>query len=326
MPLCKFILIFLFMFTNSNLFSFEEGTATNNGVSIYYRDYGPVDAEPILLVQGLGGQLINWPQHLIQFLIDNNFRPIVYDNRDTGLSSRIQSDKFDDDKRTNTIVKSYIRYYLRLPIESEYTIDDMADDAISVLDELNIENAHILGISMGGMIAQIIASNYSERTKTFTLIASTASTPSPFNGPTRKVRKLLMERTNNPNSSIEERVNRTRRIFSEIGYQGIDLNTDEFYNDISISIKRGGKDDTGFGRQLTAILGSENRLDKVKAIKAQTLIIHGKEDPLIRVKNAYKTNKLIDNSKLIIISDMRHLIEIPVFDQFKNELLKHLNS
>ena len=326
MPLCKFILIFLFMFTNLNLFSFEEGTATNNGVSIYYRDYGPIDAEPILLVQGLGGQLINWPQHLIQFLIDNNFRPIVYDNRDTGLSSRIQSDKFDDDKRTNTIVKSYIRYYLRLPIESEYTIDDMADDAISVLDELNIENAHILGISMGGMIAQIIASNYSERTKTFTLIASTASTPSPFNGPTRKVRKLLMERTNNPNSSIEERVNRTRRIFSEIGYQGIDLNTDEFYNDISSSVKRGGKDDTGFGRQLTAILGSENRLDKVKAIKAQTLIIHGKEDPLIRVKNAYKTKKLIDNSKLIIISDMRHLIEIPVFDQFKNELLKHLNS
>ena len=314
------------MFTNSNLFSFEEGTATNNGVSIYYRDYGPVDAEQILLVQGLGGQLINWTQHLIQFLIDNNFRPIVYDNRDTGLSSRIQSDKFDDDKRTNTIFKSYIRYYLRLPIESEYTIDDMADDAISVLDELNIENAHILGISMGGMIAQIIASNYSERTKTFTLIASTASTPSPFNGPTRKVRKLLMERTNNPNSSVDERVNRTRRIFSEIGYQGIDLNTDEFYNDISSSIERGGKDDTGFGRQLTAILGSENRLDKVKAIKAQTLIIHGKEDPLIRVKNAYKTKKLIDNSKLIIISDMRHLIEIPVFDQFKNELLKHLNS
>ena len=314
------------MFTNLNLFSFEEGTATNNGVSIYYRDYGPIDAEPILLVQGLGGQLINWPQHLIQFLIDNNFRPIVYDNRDTGLSSRIQSDKFDDDKRTNTIVKSYIRYYLRLPIESEYTIDDMADDAISVLDELNIENAHILGISMGGMIAQIIASNYSERTKTFTLIASTASTPSPFNGPTRKVRKLLMERINNPNSSVDERVNRTRKIFSEIGYQGIDLNTDEFYNDISSSIERGGKDDTGFGRQLTAILGSENRLDKVKAIKAQTLIIHGKEDPLIRVKNAYKTKKLIDNSKLIIISDMRHLIEIPVFDQFKNELLKHLNS
>ena len=319
-------LILIIMFTNSNLFSYEEGKALNKDVEIYYRDYGPIDAEPILLVQGLGGQLVNWPQHLIEFLIENNLRPIVFDNRDTGLSTRINSDSFSDEKRSNTIVRSYIRYYLRLPIESEYTIDDMANDAIAVLDELNISQAHVLGISMGGMIAQIVASTHSDRTKTFTLIASTASTPSPLNGPTRKVRKLLMDRTKNPNSTIDQRVNRTRKIFSEIGYQGIDLNTDEFYQDISSSIKRGGNDDTGFGRQLTAILGSENRLDKVKSIKAPTLIIHGKEDPLIKVKNAYKTNKLIKDSKLIVISDMRHLIEPPVFDQFKQDLLKHLKN
>ena len=319
-------LILIIMFTNSNLFSYEEGKALNQDIEIYYRDYGPIDAEPILLVQGLGGQLVNWPQHLIEFLIENNFRPIVFDNRDTGLSTRIDSDSFSDEKRSNTIVRSYIRYYLRLPIESEYTIDDMANDAIAVLDELNISRAHVLGISMGGMIAQILASTHSDRTKTFTLIASTASTPSPLNGPTRKVRKLLMDRTKNPNSTIDQRVNRTRKIFSEIGYQGIDLNTDEFYQDISSSIKRGGNDDTGFGRQLTAILGSENRLDKVKSIKAPTLIIHGKEDPLIKVKNAYKTNKLIKDSKLIVISDMRHLIEPPVFDQFKQDLLEHLKN
>ena len=319
-------LILIIMFTNSNLFSYEEGKALNKDVEIYYRDYGPIDAEPILLVQGLGGQLVNWPQHLIEFLIENNFRPIVFDNRDTGLSTRINSDSFSDEKRSNTIIRSYIRYYLRLPIESEYTIDDMANDAIAVLNELNISKAHVLGISMGGMIAQIIASTHPDRIKTFTLIASTASTPSPLNGPTRKVRKLLMDRTKNPNSSIDQRVNRTRKIFSEIGYQGIDLNTDEFYQDISSSIKRGGNDDTGFGRQLTAILGSENRLDKVKSIKAPTLIIHGKEDPLIKVKNAYKTNKLIKDSKLIVISDMRHLIEPPVFDQFKQDLLKHLKN
>ena len=314
------------MFTNSNLFSYEEGKALNQDIEIYYRDYGPVDAEPILLVQGLGGQLINWPQHLIEFLIENNFRPIVFDNRDTGLSTRVDSDSFSDEKRSNTIVRSYIRYYLRLPIESEYTIDDMANDAIAVLNELNITKAHVLGISMGGMIAQIIASTHSDRTKTFTLIASTASTPSPLNGPTRKVRRLLMDRTKNPNSTIDQRVDRTRKIFSEIGYQGIDLNTDEFYQDISSSIKRGGNDDTGFGRQLTAILGSKNRLDKVKSIKAPTLIIHGKDDPLIKVKNAYKTNKLIKDSNLIVISDMRHLIEPPVFDQFKEDLLNHLKN
>ena len=314
------------MFTNSKLLSFEEGVAQQNDIEIYYRDYGPLDGDPILLVQGIGGQLINWPHHLIEFLIQNNYRPIVFDNRDTGLSTKIESDKFDDDNRANTIIRSYIRYYLRLPIESDYTLDDMANDAISVLDTLNIDKAHILGISMGGMIAQIIASSYPDKTKTFTLIASTASTPSPLNGPTRKVRKLLMDRTKNPNATIDERVNRTRKIFGEIGYQGIDLNTDEFYEEVSNSIQRGGTNDTGFGRQLSAILGSENRLNKVKSIQASTLIIHGKEDPLIKVKNAYKTNKLIHNSNLIIIPDMRHLIEVPVFNQFKDDLLKHLNS
>ena len=314
------------MFTNSSLFSFNEGKTSNNDVEIYYRDYGPKDAEPILLVQGLGGQLINWPQHLIEFLLENNFRPIVFDNRDTGLSSRIESDSFNDKKRSNTIIKSYVKYYLRLPIKSEYTIDDMADDAISVLDELKISKAHILGISMGGMIAQIIAANYPLRTKTFTLIASTASTPSPLNGPTRNVRKLLMERTKNPNSTIDEKVNRTKRLFKEIGYQGINLDTEEFYENISAAIDRGGKDDTGFSRQLTAILGSKNRLDKVASIKAPTLIIHGEGDPLIKVKNAYKSNKLIKNSKLIVLPEMRHLIEPPVFEKFKENLLVHLAS
>jgi len=326
MHLFKFFLILVLMFTNSKLLSFEEGVAQQKDIEIYYRDYGPLDGDPILLVQGIGGQLINWPHHLIEFLIQNNYRPIVFDNRDTGLSTKIESDKFDDDNRANTIIRSYIRYYLRLPIESDYTLDDMADDAISVLDTLNIDKAHILGISMGGMIAQIIASSYPDKTKTFTLIASTASTPSPLNGPTRKVRKLLMDRTKNPNATIDERVNRTRKIFGEIGYQGIDLNTDEFYEEVSNSIQRGGTNDTGFGRQLSAILGSENRLNKVKSIQASTLIIHGKEDPLIKVKNAYKTNKLIHNSNLIIIPDMRHLIEVPVFNQFKDDLLKHLNS
>lgn len=326
MPLYKTITLLLIMFTNLNLYSYEEGVANNGDIEIYYRDYGPVDAEPILLVQGLGGQLINWPPHLIDFLIDNNFRPIVFDNRDTGLSSKIKNDSFSQEEIDNTIIRNYIRYYLRLPIKSQYIIDDMATDAISVLDALDIDSAHVLGISMGGMIAQILVANYPDRVNTFTLIASTASTPSPFNGPTRKVRKLLMNRTKNPNATIDERVERSRKIFKEIGYEGIDLNTDEFYENVKVSVERGGKDDTGFGRQITSILGSPNRLDKVKTIKAPTLIIHGKEDPLIKVKNAYKAHKLIENSSLKIIPDMKHLIEPPVFDQFKDDLLKHLNK
>ena len=146
MRLYKKITLLIIMFTNSSLYSFEEGIAKNGDIEIYYRDYGPIEAEPILLVQGLGGQLTNWPEHLIDFLLENNFRPIVFDNRDTGLSSKIKSDSFSKDKIDNTIVRSYIRYYLRMPVKSEYIIDDMADDAVAVLNKLNIEDSHVLGI------------------------------------------------------------------------------------------------------------------------------------------------------------------------------------
>ena len=306
--------------------SFEEGNVYNADIKIVYRDYGPKNAEPILLVQGLGGQLIDWPDHIIDFLIENNYRPIVFDNRDTGLSSRVNNDLFSDQRRTKTIITTYLRYFLRLPINAPYSLDDMAEDSISILNELSIDKAHLLGISMGGMIAQIIAANHPDRIKTFTLIASSVLTPGPLNGPRRDVRKLLMQRTNNPNASIDERISRTKKIFKLIGLENNDLETREFYEKSVESINRSGPDDSGFSRQLMAILSSKNRIKKVKSIKAKTLIIHGKEDPLIKVKNAYKTNKLIKNSNLLIFPQMRHLIEEPVFNLFKDDLLIHLQE
>ena len=306
--------------------SFEEGNVYNADIKIVYRDYGPKNAEPILLVQGLGGQLIDWPDHIIDFLIENNYRPIVFDNRDTGLSSRVNNDSFSDQRRTKTIITTYLRYFLRLPINAPYSLDDMAKDSISILNELSIDKAHLLGISMGGMIAQIIAANHPDRIKTFTLIASSVLTPGPLNGPRRDVRRLLMQRANNPNASIEERISRTKKIFKLIGLENNDLETREFYEKSLESINRSGPDDSGFSRQLMAILSSKNRIKKVKSIKAKTLIIHGKEDPLIKVKNAYKTNKLIENSNLLIFPQMRHLIEEPVFNLFKDDLLIHLQE
>ena len=314
------------MFSSPQLSSFEEGIASNGEVQIYYRDYGPSDAEPILLVQGLGGQLVNWPDHLLEFLIENNFRPIVFDNRDSGLSSRFDSELFQEKNRSKTINSTYIKYFLRLPINPPYNLDDMANDSIIILDKLNIGKAHLLGISMGGMIAQIIAANHPDRIKTFTLIASSTSAPSPFNGPTRDVRRLLMKRSNNPNSTVNERIDRSKKIFALIGLEGYDLDTQEFYDKSVEAIKRAGPDDTGFSRQIMAILGSKNRIKKVKSISADTLIVHGKQDPLIKVKNAYKTNKLIPNSELIILPQMRHLIEPPIFDLFKDDLLNHLTD
>ena len=297
--------------------AFEEGYADNDGIKIYYRDYGPVDAVPIILVQGLGGQLTQWPDNLIDLLIDNDFRPIVYDNRDIGLSTKFIG--------SPNYLTDYLKYILRLPLKSEYTIDDMGQDGISVLDELNIDSAHLLGMSMGGMIAQIIAANHPKRIKSFTLIASTAATPSPFNSPTREVRNLILDRSITKDSSYEDRYQRAVKLIKVIGMEGYKFDTPEFKQQAIENMKR-SKDDTGFSRQLLAILASKNRFKKIQSIKIPTLIVHGKDDPLLKVKNAYKMHKLIPASELIIIKDMRHLIEQPILDQFKDRLIIHLNS
>ena len=296
---------------------YNEGFSENSGVKIFYRDYGPKDGDPILMVHGLGAQLVHWPTHLINFLQANNFRPITYDNRDVGLSSRFLN--------TPSFVLDYVKYFLRLPIKSEYTIDDMARDGINLLDTLNIKKTHIFSTSMGGMIAQIISAQYPERVKSFTLIASTASTPSPTNAPKKAVRDIMMERSKNPNASHEEILEREIRMVSLIGMDGRIVDTPEFREETIRNLDR-AQDGSGYARQLLSILASKDRLKKIQKIKAPTLIIHGKNDPMIHVKNAYKMHKLIPHSKLKIIENMRHLIEPEVLNQFEGMLLEHLNQ
>ncbi len=294
---------------------YTEGFSENNGVKIFYRDYGPVDGDPILMVHGLGAQLVHWPPHLITFLQAHNFRPITYDNRDVGLSSRFLG--------TPSFVLDYIKYFLRLPIKSEYTIDDMANDGAKLLETLNIKQAHVLGTSMGGMIAQIISAQYPQKVKSFTLIASTASAPSPINAPSKAVRGLMMERSKNPNASVEEVIKREIKFVSLIGMEGRVVDTPEFREETIKNLDR-AQDGSGYARQLLSILASKDRLKKIQKIKAPTLIIHGKQDPMIRLKNAYKMHKLIPHSKLKIIDDMRHLIEPEILLQFERDLLDHL--
>ena len=300
--------------------NYQEGHAEENGIKIAYRDYGPEGAEPILLVHGLGAQLVHWPVHLINFLIENNYRPITYDNRDAGLSSRFSAKP--------SFVLDYIKYYLRFPLKSEYTLKDMSKDGISVLNTLNIDKAHILGTSMGGMIGQIICSMFADRVKSFTLIASTASVPGPLNGPTREVQDVMLQRSKMNNPTLDDVYQREIKWVSLIGMEGRDLDTDEFREDVIANYNRAKDKADGFGyaRQLLAILASKNRIKRVKAIKVPTLIIHGERDPVIDVKNAYRMEKLIPNSKLIVIPNMRHLIEEEILDQFKQDLLIHLKN
>lgn len=299
---------------------YKEGLVETKNVSIFYRDYGKSDQEPILLVHGLGAQLVHWSDDLIDLLIRNNYRPIVFDNRDAGLSSRFSSKP--------SMLSGYIRYYLRLPVQSEYDLNDMAKDAINLLDHLKIDKAHILGTSMGGMISQIICAKYPEKIKSFTLIASTASVPGPFNGASKEVREIMIERAQNVNPTAEEVYERELKWVSLIGTEGSMADTQEFKNETFANYNRALNRGNGYdyARQLFAILSSKNRIRKVMSIKSPTLIIHGKDDPLIHYKNSIKINKLIKNSKLLLIDDMRHLIDENILNKFSHELIQHFKK
>ena len=303
------------MFFN-NASGYEEGYAKDSNIKIYYRDYGPANGIPILLVMGLGGQLTFWPPYMIKFLQQKGYRPIAYDNRDMGLSSRFKSNP--------TFLANILKYYFYLPIKSEYKLDDMANDAVVLLDKLKISKCHAIGMSMGGMISQILVSNHQERFYSYTQIASMVAVPSPLNGPNFSVIKLLGERAFK-NATKDERIDRTIRLVSTIGMKGFDYDNPEFKQEINETIQR-SPDDSGFIRQMAAILGTKNRINKVKTISVPTLIIHGETDPLIKVKNAFHTHKLIKNSNLKVIKNMGHLIEEPIFDQFKIDLINHLDK
>ena len=299
---------------------YTEGFIENEGVKIFYREYGSMESQPILLVHGLGAQLVHWPPHLISFLIGHNYRVITFDNRDSGLSSRFK------DKPSFGL--GYLRYFLRLPIKTEYSLNDMAKDGINLLDHLQINQAHILGTSMGGMISQILCSKYPERVKSFTLIASTASVPGPLNGASKDVRNMMIERSKLENPTMEEVYQREIKWVGLIGMKDRVVDTPEFRESTISNYKRVEdiKDGFGYARQLLAILSSKNRIRKVRSIKADTLIIHGKADPVIDVKNSRLMQKLIRNSKLIVIPNMRHLIEEEILDQFKDRLINHLTT
>jgi len=300
--------------------SYTEGYAENNGVKIFYRDYGPEEANPILLVHGLGAQLVHWPEHLIEFLIKNGLRPITFDNRDSGLSSRFS--------HKPSIVLGYLRYFFRFPIKPEYSLNDMARDGINLLNHLDIDKAHILGTSMGGMISQILCAKYPQRVKTFTLIASTASVPGPFNGASKEVRDMMISRSKSTNPSMDEVYQRELKWVGLIGMEGKEIDTPKFKEDTINNYNRikDIKDGFGYARQLIAILSSKNRIKKVKSIQAKTLIIHGEQDPVLRAENSRFMHKLIPNSDLVIIENMRHLIEEEILDQFKAKLKHHLLS
>jgi len=311
----KYLLIILF---TSFVYAETDGYAKNDDIEIYYIDYGPEEGTPVLLVQGLGGQLTFWPDELIEMFKENGFRPIVYDNRDVGLSH-----SFEDYGKPN-FVWNYIKFYLGLPINSVYSLTDMSNDGIAVLDALEIEKSHVLAQSMGGMITQRMVADNNDRFISYVLIASMAETPNVSNSPKGELRDLIESRSFKE-ESIDERVDRSLRIFQILSSEGVVIDEDRFREEAIKNIER-SPNDSGFSRQLIAILADDNRFNEVKRISVPTLVIHGKLDPLVPFDEGKKTAESIPNSKFIAVEKMRHLIDEPVLEVIEDPLIEHLRN
>ena len=272
-------------------------TIQANGTTLEYESLGPDDAPAILLVMGLGMQLVAWPDAFCGRLVQGGYRVIRFDNRDSGLSQ-----KFDHLGRPK-VGRAVLRAMLNLPVRAPYALDDMARDAVGLLDALGLPAAHVVGASMGGMIGQLIAADHPQRTRSFTQIMSTTGARR-LRQPSARVRRALLARPAQP-ASVDELVAHFERLFAIIGSPDYPTPPDEFRARIRRSIERSHYPD-GFMRQLTAILASGDRSHALGRIRCPTLVIHGKADPLVPVEGGIDTARKIRDARLALIDGYGH--------------------
>ena len=238
-----------------------------NGVTIEYEDFGPPEAPAILLVMGLGMQLVAWPDSLCEGLASRGFRIVRFDNRDVGLSTRMPS------RGRLATTATLARALFRLPVRPSYTLDDMARDAAGLMDALEIGAAHVVGASMGGMIAQILAAEHPERVKSLTSIMSAPSRVSPR----PKILRALLRPLPRDRDAAIRRMNAFFRLVGGSHYPPTDA---ELKAKVGRAVNRSYRPD-GFARQLIAIEAAPSRIPMLGRVRAPTLVLHGSDDPLV---------------------------------------------
>lgn len=287
---------------------------TSSGIRLHYQDHGDPQAPVVILIMGLGAQMTVWPEPFIEYLVKQRFRVIRFDNRDVGLSS-----KLDDHGQPNLITQA-LKQKFKLQSNPPYTLDDMAQDVIDLMDGLKIPKAHIVGASMGGMIAQIIAAKFRKRCKSLTSMMSTTGNPKLPKANLKVMWQLVTNRRGNKNeeAAIEQTV-KLNRILGSPEYPMDEL---ELRRLAEQNIKR-SYHPSGFKRQLAAITSAGNRIPLLQRIKVPTLIIHGSDDPLIPVQAGLDTAIHINKSKIRIIRGMGHNIPLSLCEPLAKMIFKH---
>jgi pimeloyl-ACP methyl ester carboxylesterase len=270
---------------------------------------GADDAPTVLLIMGLGMQMIAWPPGFVRALISAGYRVVRFDNRDIGLSTKTTAP-------APNLMWQALRFRLGLAVESSYTLRDMVDDTCGILDALAIERCHVVGVSMGGMIAQGLASHYPERVQSLTSVMSTTGA----RGLPQATPRATMAILSRPKSKArDDLIAHFAKTFRVIGSPGFPIEETELRTRIATGLDRSYYP-AGTIKQLAAIMASGDRSTEVRAIKAPTLVLHGRDDPLVPLKNGNDTAAKIRGARMEIIDGMGHDLAPGVV----TELTKHL--
>ncbi len=266
-----------------------------NGITIEYESIGDPAAEPLLLVMGLGAQLILWHDEFCAMLAERGYHVLRFDNRDVGLSTKITGAGVPD------LAATMAAAFSGQPVAAPYTLSDMAADAAGLLDGLGIDSAHVMGASMGGMIAQTMAIEHPERVRTLTSIMSTTGRPDLPPARPEAISALLTP----PPPTREGNIERGLAVFRVIGSPGFPFDEDRVRDLAGRAFDRGFHPE-GVIRQLTAILASGSRRERLATWRRPTLVIHGKDDPLVPLEGGLDTAEAIPGARLDVIEGMGH--------------------
>ncbi len=291
-------------------------TTPNTGLELFYDEHGDPGHEPILLVMGLGAQMTLWPMEFVEALAAKGYRVIRYDNRDIGLSHKFEGAK------APSLPWQVIRAKLRWPAKVPYTLKDMADDGVGVLDALGIEKAHLIGASMGGMIAQLMAVHHGHKLHSLTSIFSTTGNPK-----LPQADKPAIDTLTAPLPSMEEEdlVAHGLKVVQAIGSPGYRPDPDWQRERVRTSVRRSVYP-AGLPRQLAAIIDDGDRTQRLAQVTAPTLVLHGEDDPLVKVEGGRATAEAIRDAKLVTIPGWGHDLPLALLDQIVGEIEAHTKA
>jgi len=284
----------------------EERLAPCNGIEVAYQEVGDPGAEPLLLVMGLGTQMLGWDEEFCELLAERGFRVVRFDNRDIGRSTML-----DD-----TGVPSRSDLFLGRRARAAYLLPDMAADAIGLMDHLGIESAHVVGASMGGMIGQTLAIEHPERVRSLVSIMSTTGSRR-VGMPTLKAFGLMLAEAPRDRDGYVERVVKTFAVVGSPAYR----TDEERLRRIAGEMYDRSHNPRGILRQMHAITASGDRTAKLRALRLPVAVIHGSRDSLVRPSGGRATARAIPGARLRLIEGMGHDLPRQLWPVFADDIV-----